>query len=437
MSRNVICLVLLFTILPAIAQSDDAAPRAQPAETAAGAAKVAEKWGSYTPNFGFKVVDTDKGDMNVAIYTYIRYLNQTALDDTYTNAFGTVSNPQLRQDFQIQKVQIKFLGWLLDPKLRYFLYAWTSNASQGQGAQVVLAGNLNYTFNEHLTLSAGIRSLPGTRSVEGNFPFWLPVDARLIADEFFRPSYTSGIWVQGKVTDTLSYQLMLGNNLSTLGVSAAQLDNRADTLAGALIWQPMGDFGQGFGDFEEHEQLATRLAAHYTHSTESKQSQPNNDEFENTQIRLSDGTVIFTPNLFGPGVTVNRLLYEMACMDVGIKYRGWSADAEYYWRRLSEFQGPGTETLPHRYDRGFQVQLAAMAIPKTLQVYLAGSRINGEFGDPWDVRVGANWTPWHNKVIRWNFEAQYLNNSPVGGTSLPYPVGARGTVYYTSLEMAL
>ena len=91
MSRNVICLVLLFTILPAIAQSDDAAPRAQPAETAAGAAKVAEKWGSYTPNFGFKVVDTDKGDMNVAIYTYIRYLNQTALDDTYTNAFGTVA----------------------------------------------------------------------------------------------------------------------------------------------------------------------------------------------------------------------------------------------------------------------------------------------------------------------------------------------------------
>ena len=64
----------------------------------------------------------------------------------------------------------------------------------GLGAQVVFAGNLSYTFNDYFTLSAGIMSLPGTRSVEGNFPFWLGVDTRLIADEFFRPSYTSGVW---------------------------------------------------------------------------------------------------------------------------------------------------------------------------------------------------------------------------------------------------
>src|ERR1700721_1563342 len=60
----------------------------------------------------------------------------------------------------------KFLSWVLNPKVRYFLYAWTSNASQGQPAQVVLAGNLNYRFNDYFTLSGGIRSLPGTRSVE-------------------------------------------------------------------------------------------------------------------------------------------------------------------------------------------------------------------------------------------------------------------------------
>ena len=60
-------------------------------------------------------------------------------------------------------------------------------------AQVVLAGNLSYTFNKYLTITAGIMSLPGTRSVEGNFPFWLAVDSRLIADEFFRPSYSSGV----------------------------------------------------------------------------------------------------------------------------------------------------------------------------------------------------------------------------------------------------
>ena len=422
MLSKAIGLALLCATLPVCAQE---APQAE------------EKWGSYTPNFGFKVVDTDKGDMSVSIYTYIRYLNQTDLDPTYTDAFGNVKTIQRRQDFQIQKVQIKFLGWLLNPKFRYFLYAWTANTSQGQGAQVVLAGNLNYTFNDYLTLAAGITSLPGVRTTEGTFPFWLQVDARMIADEFFRPSYTAGVWARGKITDTLSYQIMLGNNLSTLGVSAAQLDNRTDTVASALVWEPRGDFGLGFGDFEDHQQLALRLAAHYTSSTEDKQSQPNTDDFENTQIRLSDGTVIFTPDLFGPGITVERLFFQMANADVGIKYHGWSVDVGYYSRWLSKFRGPGTETLPRRFDQGIQAQVATMVIPKTLQVYVSGSRIDGEFGNPWDARIGVNWLPLHNKVIRWNFETMYLDHSPVGATAYPYAVGGTGTVFYTSFEMAL
>src|SRR4029077_20093656 len=125
------------------------------------------RWGGYTPNFGYKVVNTEHGDLNISMYSYARYLNQLGLDPKYTDAFGNTKNVQQRQDFQLQKVQIKFLGWVMDPKFRYFLYAWTSNASQGLGAQVVLAGNLNYSFNKFISVGAGIRSLPGTRSVEG------------------------------------------------------------------------------------------------------------------------------------------------------------------------------------------------------------------------------------------------------------------------------
>src|SRR4030095_3675779 len=179
--------------------------------------------GRYTPNLGFRVANTEYGDLNVSIYTYVRYLNQLGLDSTYTDAFGNIKSVQERPDVQLLKLQIKFLGWILNPKLRYFLYAWTSNANQGQGAQVVLAGNLQYTFNRHLTLGGGIRSLPGTRSVEGNFPFWPNVDSRMIADEFMRPSYTSGVWATGEIAPRLKYQAMLGNNMSTLGVSASRI----------------------------------------------------------------------------------------------------------------------------------------------------------------------------------------------------------------------
>ena len=33
-------------------------------------------YGPYTPNLGFKVVNTEYGDLNISIYTYARYLNQ-------------------------------------------------------------------------------------------------------------------------------------------------------------------------------------------------------------------------------------------------------------------------------------------------------------------------------------------------------------------------
>ena len=232
-----------------------------------GAPPPKTSWGTYTPNRGFKLAETDQGDLSLSIYSYARYLNQKDLEGSYVNAFGNTVAVQRRNDIQLQKVQFKILGWLLDPNFRYFLYAWSSNTSQGQGAQVVLAGNLNYTFNKYFTLSAGITSLPGVRSTEGNFPFWLSVDNRLMADEFFRPSYTSGVWARGDITDTLRYQVMLGNNMSTLGVSAAQLDNHLDTTSAALIWEPTKDYGISFGDFDPHENLSMRFAGHFTHST--------------------------------------------------------------------------------------------------------------------------------------------------------------------------
>ncbi len=419
---------------------------AQPGERSedAGTVSVAQeekpeenkKWGKYTPNLGFKVVDTEHGDLSVSLYTYTRYLNQRLLDATYTNAFGVTTNIQQRQDFQIQKLQFKFLGWIISKKFRYFLYAWTSNATQGQGAQVVLAGNLNYTFNKHFTFSAGITSLPGTRSVEGNFPFWLGVDTRLITDEFFRPSYTSGIWAKGAITDKLRYQAMLGNNLSTLGVNALQLDNRFSTFSGGLIWEPRGDFGQGFGDFENHEKLAMRVAGHFTRSHETAEEQPNTNAFDNTQIRLADGTVIFTPDLFGPGITVDALITRMTAFDGGLKYHGLSLDGEFFMRWLNNFTGTGTAGLPTLFDKGFQMQASAMVIPKTLQLYAGGSTIFGKFGNPYDTRVGANWFPWKNKVIRVNNEFLYLYKSPVGYTSVPFAVGGTGLVFHSNLELA-
>ena len=425
------------TVSPATAGHPPQSEQQQIAVDTSAPQQEPRKWGTYTPNFGFKVADTDRGDLSISLYSYARYLNQLGLDPTYRDAFGNVKNVQQRQDFQLNKVQIKFLGWIMDPKFRYFLYAWSSNASQGLGAQVVLAGNLSYSFGKSFNVGAGIRSLPGTRSVEGNFPFWLGVDTRLIADEFFRPSYTSGVWAWGKITNRLDYIAMIGNNLSTLGVSAAQLNNGFNTISTSLVWTPTkADFGIGFGDFEDHKQLAARLAGHFTRSDEDRQEQPNSDQFENTQIRLEDGSVIFVPNLFGPGISVNNVTYKMAAFDGGLKYHGFSLEGEYYLRWLDHFQGPGTAVLPVLFSHGYQLQTSAMVLPKTLQAYLGGSTLSGKYGQPWDFRAGLNYFPFHNKVIRWNNEFLYLYKSPVGYTAVPFALGGTGPVFATTLELA-
>jgi hypothetical protein len=271
--------------------------------------------------------------------------------------------------------------------------------------------------------------------VEGNFPFWLSVDTRLISDEFFRPSYTTGINFKGDITERLRYQAMLANNTSQLGVSALELDNGFNTFSGALVYES-DDYGMAWGDFEDHEKLASRVGAHFSRSHETIQSQPNTQAIENTQIRLGDGTIIFTPDIFGPGIQVTALDWKMACADVGLKDHGFSFDAEYYWRWLNNFTGPNTGGLAEIRNNGFQLQASAMLIPKSLQLYAGGSMVLGNLGGGYDTRVGLNWFPFKNKVIRWNSEGLLLYRSPVGYTSVPYNVGATGFVFHTNLEMA-
>ena len=392
----------------------------------------------HIPNIGFRLVEGEKGEIYVRLFSYVRYLNQKGLDSSYVDSFGRTQTVKQREDVQLNKFFLPFSGWFLTPKFRYYLYVWSSNPSQGDPAQVVGAGNLSYSFNRHVTMGGGITSLPSVRSTEGQFPYWLGIDDRLTSDEFFRGSYTSGFWLKGELSTKLKYMAMLANNLSTLGVSASQLDNTLDTTSLMLQWLPTtGEFGLygTFGDYDYHEKLATRLAGHYTHSTEDKQSQPGTNGIENSQIRLTDGSVIFTPDLFGPGITVEKVDYDMVSIDAGAKYKGFALEAEYYWRFLGDFAGTNTGGIADIDDHGFQVQSSAMAIPKSLQVYLSGSAIRGEYGNSSEVRAGFNWYVAKERGLRLNAEWLHLNKCPVGYTAVPYPVGGNGDVFHTNFEM--
>ena len=258
----------------------------------------------YEYPLGFVLARGPNGEVDFSTKGYIRYLNQLDLNRFYTDAFGRTFELDRRQDIQLNRLQFILHGWLFDERFRYFWYAWTQNVSQGDPAQVVVGGNISYQFADALKTTAGIFSLPTTRSTAQSFPNWLRIDHRSMADEFFRGSYIQGYMAEGELTEKLDYKVALAGNLSALGVSASQMDNCLCTGSGMLYWMPTtGEFGpgKGFGDYEEHEKLATLLGVHYTYSREDAQEQPGVNAFENSQIRLSDGTLLFAPDAFNTG----------------------------------------------------------------------------------------------------------------------------------------
>jgi hypothetical protein len=422
----------------AMSQAAEAAPAIQTVPAQQASAAPPAKWGGFEPGKGLVLMRSDAGEVDMGLVSYLRYLNQHGMDKTYTSAFGQPFDVTPREDFQLAKVQITFRGWLFDPRFGYNAYVWTSQASQGLGAQVVVAGNINWTFSEALRVYFGIHSLPSTRSTNRTFPYWLRNDNRPIADEFFRGSYTQGIWADGKIARGLEYRVMLANNLSALGVQARQLDAKLNTVSGALTWMPTtGEFGpaNGNGDFENHQRLATLFSAHYTRSTETPQSQPSTDSIENTQIRFSDGTLVFNATAF-PNGRITEVRYQMTALDAAMKYKGYSVELEYYARWLDKLKVAGTIPYGSFFDQGFSLQASAMLLPKTLQVYVSGSKIYGQFGDPYDIGLGLNYFPLRRRDLRVDVMGLWVRNSPVGYTAYPVPVGGNGFTFLTDFSLA-
>jgi hypothetical protein len=126
----------------------------------------------------------------------------------------------------------------------------------------------------------------------------------------------------------------------------------------------------------------------------------------------------------------------MTSFDAGVKYHGFALEGEYYWRWVNNFSVTGPPlNFDQLFDNGFQLQASGMLLPQALQLYLAGSKIFGEYGNPWELRGGLNWFPFNNRFARFNAQYIYTNKSPVGGLALPFPVGGTGSIYTLDFEI--
>jgi hypothetical protein len=423
--------------VPAAPQGEPPGAPAPPASAVAPAAAPPreeptplriETWGEFDPGTGFLVGRTSAGELSISAYALVRYMNQLPADQTFVDHLGNEHDVDTRQDFFPHRVLIFFKGWLGTPKLIYNLFVWTVNTTD----QDALLGSLGYQFNRKFSLYAGINGLPGTRSLQGSHPFWLGHD-RVMADEFFRPYFSYGVWAQGEVTPGLWYNAMVANNLSSLGIKATQLDR--DFGWGASVWwmPTTHEFGPrgAYGDWEMHEKLATRFGVSTSWSPENRQTVSPTDPNNNTTIKLADSLNVFDTGSLAPGVTVQDVDYQLVSVDAGLKYRGIFLQTELYSRRLDGFVADGPLPVDSIEDTGFYVQAAFYPWPKKLELYAATSQIFGDddagFDNSSEYLVGANFYPMNTRNHRLNLQIMDVNHSPVSSTFGYYVGGQDGT----------
>lgn len=396
-----------------------------------------QTWGTYTPGSGWVIGKTRFGEVHLSAYGLVRYLNQNDDDEVFTDHFGNERTIDLRNDIFGHRVIIFLNGWLASPKFRYIFFVWTVSSTD----QDAIFVDFGYHFHRAFALYAGINGNPGTRSLQGSHPYWLGHD-RVMADEFFRPYFTYGVWANGEVAPGLWYSAQIGNNSSALGITASQLDDKMDTGGVSMWWMPTTqEFGPrgAYGDWEYHDEIATRVGFSTTTSTETRQFDRASEDTENTILKLADGVNLFETGSLAPGVTIQEAGYKNLALDAGLKYKGVFLQTEYYMRWLDDFQADGPLPVQDIFDHGFYVQAAFFPIPKKLELYAITSQIYGDpdagFDDSSEYVGGLNVYPFGTRNYRWNLQIMDVNRSPVSSNFGYYVGGQDGTTVTTAFSI--
>src|SRR4030095_12093377 len=381
--------------------------------------------GVIEPGAGHTLIDTKYLSMDVVFYGLFRYVNQLpATQSSYVDHNGTERPIDTRNDFQFHRVLITFKGFMYDKKLKYNFIIWMLNATNN----INVIGTVGYTFCKQFTISGGVGALPGTRTLHYSHPFWLGTD-RVMADEFFRPGFTTGIWIDGEALPAFFYRAMIGNSLSQVGIKSSQL-SRDLAKCVSIWWLPTTkEFGpfEGFSDYEDHHKAATTFGASYTQSIEDRYSQVSNFP-DNAQTRLSDATLPFETGALAPGVTLQKMNYQMVSVNGGVKYKGFFLQAEYYYRHLNNLQADGPLSMSKICDRGFYVQTSYFLLKKRLELYGVTSQIFGSFNYSNEYGFGFNVYPMPTRLFRLNGQANFVHRSAASSNFGYYVAGLRGTI---------
>ena len=349
--------------------------------------------------------------------------------DSFTDNAGVTSQIRNRNAFDIERARIYFLGWVHDKRLRFFFHL--DGDTDGSHTVDFFDYWWSWDFSDRFRIQVGKRKVTASRQ-------WLLgarrtrlVD-RPLANDFFRPDRTVGIFAIGRTGDTGHYELMVGNGFRTSNLPNSQTDNRF-TYAATQYFDPFGKFGSQLVDFDNSPDLLMRVGHSFTFSPQS--SDTLGDPLPETDfLRLTDGTRINQTGALAPGATVSDFDLYYYGADLAVKHRGWSLNTEVFFRWIEQLRADAP--LPHTdlFQRGFYVEGGKFLIPKKLDVNARYSEVQGLFGNSSEYAAGVNWYPLEDSRVKVSFDVTVVDGSPLQNTATNILVGDDGTLFRTQIQ---
>lgn len=366
-------------------------------------------------------INNDSFELKANFRSQFRYASFSRFEDTWTDAAGNVRPIEDRQNLEVSRARVVFSGHALTPQCRFFMQM-DGNTDSGTVVSLIDAWTA-WHFSDAFEIQAGQRKVAAGRN-------WLlgAFDTRLadrsFSNEFFRPSRTTGVWFVGDPTDDTHYELMVGQGFNTQGLTPSETGNDF-SVAWSGWWDVAGNYGAARpSDFEFHKDPAARIGASWVSAAVGT---PGRQSVEADFFRLTDGTRLTETGALAPGATVESFDVTLMAIDAAYKYRGWSANGEYFWRSATDLKA----NLPVPavgLQQGFYLEGGFFVLPQQFELNSQFAYVTGKQKTTSSYATGFSYYPRKSQNFKVTIDATLIDGSPTNSTGSDVLVGDDGVL---------
>ncbi len=352
----------------------------------------------------------------------------------YSGFHSDVAGQDDRSNFEVERGRLEFRGFMQNPSLKYYI---NMDADTDDNHTVKFHDYwVNYKFNDAFTIYAGKGKVPASYTWYESSSTFRFAD-RDVATTFFRADRTVGVWAKGDLGEDkqFHYHMLVGNGLRSTDLEDEDVD---ELFVYSLMtwWNALGDVGKGFSDLKGHQNPAVRIGRTFSFANQNE-SAAGTALPEARWVRLGNGTRLTAPGALAPGVSVVGFDYYLYSLFLVAKYDGWSANVEFYYRGINNFDTTGGPSPDSDLEaHGFVAEVGRMIIAKRVELIARISGIDTSFGDTWEYTAGVNWFINGTHKNKLTFDVSVLDDLPAGSSSPNLEVGQDGLLFRAQYQVA-